>query len=164
MSCTVIDSPVGPLALTAGRAGLIRIEFGPIPSVPDPGSTAAADAHLAQAAQELVEYFAGTRTAFTIPLDRSTRRGFRGEVLDALEEVPYGEVVSYGELAAEAGRPGAARAVGTAMATNPLPVVVPCHRVVRAGGVLGHYGGGVEGKTTLLRLEGALSVDRPTRC
>jgi methylated-DNA-[protein]-cysteine S-methyltransferase len=111
-----------------------------------------------QAAVELEEYFAGRRRRFTIPLDRSARRGFRGEVLDALESVPYGETISYGELAAEAGRPGAARAVGSAMATNPLPIVVPCHRVTRAGGVLGHYGGGSDAKERLLRLEGALPV------
>jgi methylated-DNA-[protein]-cysteine S-methyltransferase len=151
----VIDTPIGPLALTAGPEGLVRIDFGPLPACPDPGDSDAAAAVLHQAAVELEEYFAARRTRFEVPLDRSTRTGFRGEVLDALERVPYGEVISYGELAAEAGRPGAARAVGTAMATNPLPIVVPCHRVTRAGGVLGGYGGGAGTKEQLLALEGA---------
>ena len=91
-------------------------------------------------------------------LDRSSRRGFRGEVLDALEGVPYGETVTYGELAGMAGRPLASRAVGTAMATNPLPVVVPCHRVLAAGGRLGGYGPGLALKERLLRMEGAWPV------
>jgi methylated-DNA-[protein]-cysteine S-methyltransferase len=156
VAIVVIDSPIGPLALTAGPAGLVQVEFGPVASGPDPGDDRASVAVVEQAAGELEEYFAGRRRGFTTALDRSGRRGFRGDVLAALESVPYGETISYGELAAEAGRPGAARAVGTAMATNPLPIVVPCHRVTRAGGVLGHYGGGTATKARLLRLEGAL--------
>ncbi len=154
MPVTVIDSPIGPLALTAGPAGMVRVDFGAVPLVDDPGGGAPAEAHLAQAADELEEYFAGSRRAFTVALDRSERRGFRGEVLTALETVPYGETVSYGELAGMAGRPLASRAVGTAMATNPLPLVVPCHRVVAAGGRLGGYGPGPELKLQLLELEG----------
>jgi methylated-DNA-[protein]-cysteine S-methyltransferase len=154
MSTTVIDTPIGPLALTAGPGGLVRIDFGPIPGCLDPGPGPEADAHLQRAVTELEEYFAGERRRFTVVLDRSARKGFRGEVLGALEQVPYGEVVTYGELAADAGRPGAARAVGTAMATNPLPIVVPCHRVVAAGGALGGYGPGVATKVQLLELEG----------
>ena len=156
MAITVIDSPIGPLALTAGPAGLVRIDFGPVAGGPDPGDDPASVAVVGQAAAELEEYFAGRRRRFTVALDRSGRRGFRGDVLDALESVRYGETISYGELAAEAGRPGAARAVGTTMATNPLPIVVPCHRVTRSGGVLGRYGGGTDTKERLLRLEGAL--------
>jgi methylated-DNA-[protein]-cysteine S-methyltransferase len=151
----VIDSPIGPLALTGGPAGLVRVDFGPVPLVDDPGGGATAEAHLARAADELEEYFAGSRRAFTVMLDRSERRGFRGEVLGALETVPYGETVSYGELAGMAGRPLASRAVGTAMATNPLPLVVPCHRVVAAGGRLGGYGPGPELKAQLLEMEGS---------
>jgi methylated-DNA-[protein]-cysteine S-methyltransferase len=151
---TVIDSPIGPLALTAGPAGLVRIDFGPLPTIVDPGGGAPAEAHLAQGTDELEEYFAGRRRAFTVPLDRSERRGFRGEVLTALETVPYGETVTYGELAGMTGRPLASRAVGTAMATNPLPLVVPCHRVIAAGGRLGGYGPGPELKVKLLELEG----------
>jgi methylated-DNA-[protein]-cysteine S-methyltransferase len=158
MPVTVIDSPIGPLALSAGVDGLVRIDFGPVPTVDDPGGGAGAEAHLARAADELEEYFAGRRTAFTVALDRSSRRGFAGEVLAALETVPYGETVSYGELAGMAGRPRASRAVGTTMANNPLPLVVPCHRVVAAGGRLGGYGPGPELKVVLLELEGAWPV------
>jgi methylated-DNA-[protein]-cysteine S-methyltransferase len=154
----VIDSPIGPLAISAGPEGIVRIDFGPEPSVADPGGGAAAEAHLARAVGELEEYFAGRRTTFTVALDRSGRAGFRGEVLAALETVPYGETVSYGELAGMAGRPLASRAVGSAMATNPLPLVVPCHRVIAAGGRLGGYGPGPDLKVLLLELEGAWPV------
>jgi methylated-DNA-[protein]-cysteine S-methyltransferase len=157
MASTVVDSPIGPLSLTAGSAGLVRVDFGPVASIADPGGGSAAEAHVVQAADELEEYFSGARTAFTVTLDRSSRSGFRGDVLACLEQVPYGELVTYGELAALAGRPGAARAVGTAMATNPLPIVVPCHRVTRSGHI-GGYGPGVATKEQLLRLEGALPV------
>ncbi len=158
MPVTVVDSPIGPLSLTAGPAGLVRIAFGPVPHEPDPGGGTGAQAHLDQGVQELDEYFAGRRTAFTVALDRSARRGFRGEVLTALETVPYGETVTYGELAGMAGRPLASRAVGTAMATNPLPLVVPCHRVLAAGHRLGGYGPGPALKEQLLRLEGSWPV------
>jgi methylated-DNA-[protein]-cysteine S-methyltransferase len=151
---SVIDTPIGPLALTTGPDGLVRIDFGAVPSIADPGGGPGAEAHLGRAADELDEYFIGRRCTFTVALDRSSRRGFLGEVLDALEAVPYGETVSYGELAGMAGRPRASRAVGTAMATNPLPIVVPCHRVVAAGGALGGYGPGVATKVKLLELEG----------
>jgi methylated-DNA-[protein]-cysteine S-methyltransferase len=154
MSRSVIDTMIGPLTITAGPEGVVRIDFGPIASVDDPGPSAPADIHVQRAADELAEYFGGHRTHFTVVLDRRAREGFRGEVLTALEAVPHGETVTYGELAEMAGRPRAARAVGTAMATNPLPIVVPCHRVVRTGGVLGAYGGGVDTKAALLALEG----------
>jgi methylated-DNA-[protein]-cysteine S-methyltransferase len=153
MPTTVIDSPIGPLALTAGPDGLVRVDFGPVPSVVDPGGGPGAKEHLARAGEQIEEYFRGERRAFAVALDRSSRRGFRGEVLAALEAVPYGETVSYGELASMAGRPRASRAVGSAMATNPLPLLVPCHRVVAAGG-LGGYGPGPEVKLQLLELEG----------
>jgi methylated-DNA-[protein]-cysteine S-methyltransferase len=155
---TVIDSPIGPLTLSAGSEGLVRIDFGPVASVADPGGGSTAEDHLDVGARQLDEYFSGRRTAFTVALDRSDRVGFRGEVLVALETVPYGETVSYGELAGMAGRPLASRAVGTAMATNPLPLVVPCHRVIAAGGRLGGYGPGPELKVRLLELEGAWPV------
>jgi len=115
----------------------------------------AATTMLDRTVQELAEYFAGERTVFEVPIDRRARRGFRGEVLDALEQVRFGETVTYGQLAARSGRPRAARAVGSAMATNPIVVLVPCHRVVPSTGGIGHFGGGVEAKRTLLRLEGA---------
>lgn len=158
MPVTVVDSPIGPLALTAGDAGLVRIDFGPVPHGPDPGGGPRARGHLDRGARELDEYFGGRRTVFTVALDRSARTGFRGEVLAALETVSYGETVTYGELAGMAGRPLASRAVGTAMATNPLPLVVPCHRVLAGGHRLGGYGPGPELKEQLLRLEGSWPV------
>lgn len=109
-----------------------------------------------EVAIELEEYFAGRRRRFTMPVDLDeTDATFRRRALEVLhDEVPFGETVTYGGLAEMAGRPGAARAVGTAMATNPVPIVVPCHRVVAAGGSLGGYGGGLPMKRKLLALEG----------
>ena len=103
---------------------------------------------------ELVGYFAGRVREFRIPLDLSLAHGFDRRALAALAEVPYGTTLTYGELAARAGNPRASRAAGHACATNPLPIVVPCHRVVRADGSLGNYSGGVRTKEELLRLEG----------
>jgi methylated-DNA-[protein]-cysteine S-methyltransferase len=106
--------------------------------------------------RQLDEYFDGSRTAFDVPLDWRLSSGFRREVLHELTAVGYGETVSYQELARRSGRPQASRAVGSAMATNPIPVVVPCHRVLRTGGGLGGYAGGLEAKRRLLTLEGVL--------
>ena len=106
-------------------------------------------------ARELDEYFGGRRRRFDVPVDLRLAAGFRRTVLDHLPEVPYGAVASYGAVAALAGNPKAVRAVGTACATNPVPIVVPCHRVVRSDGALGGYLGGMEAKRTLLELEGA---------
>jgi len=114
-----------------------------------------APARLAPAARQLEEYFSGHRTAFDLPLDLRLSGGFRRDVLTRLREVAYGTTASYASLAAAAGSPRAVRAVGTACATNPLPVVVPCHRVVRSDGALGGYVGGAEAKRTLLTLEAA---------
>lgn len=112
----------------------------------------------------LEDYLAGTRRDLDVPLDWAlVRGGFRRDALEALHGVPYGEVVSYTELAALAGRPRAVRAAGTACATNPIPVVIPCHRVVRSGGMLGNYGGSVPLKARLLRLEGVEVVGDPPR-
>nr|WP_249419734.1 methylated-DNA--[protein]-cysteine S-methyltransferase [Rhabdothermincola salaria] len=132
-----------------------RIEFGAWPPPPDDEVSARATAVLEQACSELDEYFAGSRTSFDVAIDwaRATS-GFRSRVLHELALVPFGEVVSYAELAGRAGNPNAARAVGSAMATNPWPIVVPCHRVVRSGGALGQYGGGPDVKARLLALEG----------
>jgi methylated-DNA-[protein]-cysteine S-methyltransferase len=156
VATTVLETEIGPLTVEAGTAGLRRIEFGAWPAPPDDEESAAADAVLVQACAELAEYFSHRRTAFEVPIDWArASSGFRARVLATLVAVPYGEVVSYGELAARAGAPNAARAVGSAMATNPWPIVVPCHRVVRSGGVLGNYGGGTDVKAHLLALEGA---------
>ena len=107
--------------------------------------------------RELDEYFAGRRREFDLDLDwRLVRSRFASRVLHATARVPYGATTSYGEVAAEAGNARAFRAAGTALGHNPIPIVVPCHRVLRAGGVLGNYGGGPEMKAVLLKLEGAL--------
>jgi methylated-DNA-[protein]-cysteine S-methyltransferase len=118
---------------------------------------------LDEALRELDQYFAGKRTRFELPLDWSlVGSGFYGRVLRQTAKVPYGATATYGEVAARAGNPRAFRAAGTALATNPIPLVVPCHRVLRAGGVLGNYGGGPEMKRFLLELEGAIGKALPT--
>lgn len=158
-----IDSPVGALLLAATPAGLVRVAFeregfeAVLESVATrlgPRVLQAPD-RLDPAARQLDEYFAGARTAFDLPLDRSLSSGFRGRVHAYLPEIGYGRTESYGEVAAHLGNPGAVRAVGTACATNPLPVVVPCHRVLRSDGSVGGYLGGPAAKTTLLELEHA---------
>jgi methylated-DNA-[protein]-cysteine S-methyltransferase len=145
MSHASIDTPIGPLTVVTTMHGVSEVHFG-APAVVGGENGPEADRILSEALGQLEQYFAGARIVFDVPLDRSARRGFRGEVLDALERVPYGEVITYGDLACRAGRPGAARAVGTAMATNPIAVIVPCHRVLPAGGGVGGFGGGVPAK------------------
>jgi methylated-DNA-[protein]-cysteine S-methyltransferase len=156
------DSPVGPLLVAVTPAGLVRVGF-------DREDDEAVLDELAarvsprvvrsarrtdEVRRELDEYFAGRRDHFDLPLDWRLARGFRRQVLERLHaEVPYGRTVSYLELATLVGNPKASRAVGTAMATNPIPIVVPCHRVLRSGGHLGGYGGGLPAKRLLLALE-----------
>lgn len=159
-----LDSPVGPLLLAATPAGLVRVAF---TTVEDPDAVLAALAgavsprvleapgRLDEVARELDEYFAGRRHGFDVPVDLRLAHGFRRAVLDRLVEVPYAGTVSYAELAARAGSPRAVRAVGTACALNPVPLVVPCHRVVRSDGAPGNYRGGTEAKLRLLALEAA---------
>lgn len=156
-----IDSPLGPLLLVATERGLARIAF----TRQDHGEVLSqlaatvsprilpAPARLDAAARELDEYFAGTRRTFDLPLDPTTTGGFRRSVQLLLPSIGYGTTVSYTELAARAGRPSAVRAAASACATNPLPVVVPCHRVLRTDGSLGGYLGGLEAKRTLIDLE-----------
>lgn len=107
-----------------------------------------------EARRELDEYFAGDRTAFDVPLDWAWTTAFRREVLRATAQIPYGRTSSYRDVATAAGSPRAVRAAGTALATNPLPILVPCHRVLRTDGALGQYLGGPEAKAQLLALEG----------
>ena len=160
-----VDSPVGPLLLAATDAGLVRVAYAREDHERVLADLAArisprvlrAPARLDAAARELDDYFAGRRRAFDLPLDLRLARGFRRSVLTHLPEIDYGSTASYATLAAAAGSPRAVRAVGTACATNPLPVVVPCHRVVRSDGALGQYIGGTEAKHALLVLEGARS-------
>ena len=114
-----------------------------------------APARLETAARELDEYFTGRRRAFDLPLDWRLSSGFRHAVLSRLPEIGYGQTASYAAVAALAGHPKAVRAAATACATNPLPVVVPCHRVIYSDGRMGRYLGGAEAKSTLLTLEAA---------
>jgi len=144
------DSPVGELTVVVGPDGVRRIELGGV--TPADGDPDRDD----EIAAELDEYFVGRRRRFTMPVDLAgVTTPFRRRVLETLHrDVAFGETVSYGELAVMAGRPGAARAVGSTMATNPVPIVVPCHRVLAAGGAIGGYGAGLGTKRTLLALEG----------
>jgi methylated-DNA-[protein]-cysteine S-methyltransferase len=160
----VQDTPIGPLTLAATGEGLVRVGFGGEDRVLEDLATEVSPrvvrlpARLDDLRHQLDEYFAGRRHRFEVPLDRRLSHGYRRRVLEALSEVPYGETVSYKDLAVRTGNPGASRAVGSAMATNPIPIVVPCHRVLRSGGALGGYGGGIDRKVWLLRLEGALAL------
>jgi methylated-DNA-[protein]-cysteine S-methyltransferase len=158
-----VDSPVGRLLVAATSLGLVRVAYVSeghdtvLQSLSDGISPRVLHrpARLDAVARQLDEYFAGRRQRFELPLDWRLSTGFRRTVLHHLPEIPYGETATYAAVAAMAGRPRATRAVGGACATNPLPVVVPCHRVVRSDGALGGYLGGVEAKTTLLALEAA---------
>lgn len=156
-----VDSPHGPLLVAATEAGVVRVAFAledhaavldRLAATVSP-RVLAAPARLDGAARQLDEYFAGRRRTFDLPIDLRLARGFRRQVLDHLREVPYGATATYTALAAAAGRPRAVRAVGSACATNPVPIVVPCHRVVRTDGTIGQYLGGTEVKRALLAME-----------
>jgi methylated-DNA-[protein]-cysteine S-methyltransferase len=157
-------SPVGWLGLVSGREGLVAIVFAGDPAgvrhriaEAHPLAVEGEDATLAEAVRQLDEYFRGVRRRFNLPLDLRGLSSFAGAVLRALSGVPCGQTVTYGGLAALAGRPGAARAVGRVMAANPLPIVIPCHRVLGADGRLVGYSGGegIATKERLLRFEAA---------
>ncbi|MFF3752220.1 methylated-DNA--[protein]-cysteine S-methyltransferase [Streptomyces sp. NPDC002018] len=164
----VMGTGIGPLLLAATRQGLVSVAFhahGPVREKAlqqlrdrlGAEPVESASGLLAEPIRELSAYFAGELREFGLPLDWSLSGGFNRQVLRELATgVPYGTVVGYGELARRAGRPGAAQAVGAAMGSNPLPVVVPCHRVVESDGGLGGFGGGLETKRRLLALEGVL--------
>ncbi|MER5910244.1 methylated-DNA--[protein]-cysteine S-methyltransferase [Streptomyces sp. NPDC001982] len=165
----VVGTGIGPLLLAATRDGLVNVVFHATDAVRDralgqlaarlgtepveaPGSPL-----LTEAIRQVEAYFAGERHDFELPLDWSLISGFNRQVLRELASgVPYGTVVGYGDLAGRVGQPGAAQAVGAAMGANPLPVVVPCHRVVESDGGIGGFGGGLEAKRKLLALEGVL--------
>lgn len=138
-----------------GEAGRARDPVPPAESGP------AAARHAARLVQELSAYFAGRGKRFTVPLDLHGHTAFRQTIWRALAEVPPGETVTYGELAARAGRPLGARAAGQACGANPVPIVVPCHRVLAARGCIGGFGGGLERKRLLLRLEGIAWLENP---
>ncbi len=161
-----VDTPVGSLLLAATDKGLVRVAF-------DGNGNGGHDTALAQLAglvsprvlaaprrldpvvHQLDEYFAGRRATFDVPLDLRLATGFRLAVIQHLPAIQYGRTETYAQVAAAAGSPRAVRAVGTACALNPVPVVVPCHRVVRSDGSYGQYAGGAEAKRTLLTMEAA---------
>jgi methylated-DNA-[protein]-cysteine S-methyltransferase len=160
---TTIDSPVGTLLLAATDKGLLRVAFESegLDKVLDTLGTKISHRilkspkRLDPAAREIDEYFERKRTSFDLTLDLSLSSGFRQLVQKHLPRIAYGTTESYKQVAAIVGNPKAMRAVGTACATNPLPIVVPCHRVLRTDGTLGGYAGGLAAKTALLRLESA---------
>ncbi|MEZ0447483.1 methylated-DNA--[protein]-cysteine S-methyltransferase [Cellulomonas sp. ICMP 17802] len=161
-----VDSPVGSLLLARTPQGLVRVAF----AVQDHDAVLQglaqtvsprvleAPGQLDDVARELDEYFAGRRTVFDVPLDLRLLRGFRRDVVLHLPEIPYGRTASYAAMAGLAGSPRAVRAVGTACALNPLPLVLPCHRVVRSDGSPGQYAGGADAKVALLALETAVGA------
>lgn len=166
-----VGTPMGTLTVTAGPEGVTGItwadrgggggadvaEAGPGGGTREDGRRMSpAERTAAAAARQISEYVNGERRSFDLVLDLEEQSPFRRRVLEELARVPYGETISYGELAERCGRPGAARAVGNAVGRNPVPVVLPCHRVIRSDGTPGEYGGGRERKRQLLRLEGAL--------
>lgn len=181
---TVREYPIGPLLLAATSAGLVTVAFHAgeatvvrtlrrladrldaeptmlqeraVRAGQDVDDQDSGPDVLIRTTEELDAYFAGTLKEFSVPLDWSLASVFHTRVLTALTRtVRYGQVTGYQNLAQEVGEPGAARAVGVAMGANPLPVVVPCHRVVESGGGIGGFGGGLETKRTLLALEGVL--------
>ena len=156
-----MDSPVGPLLLAATPAGLVRVAFEREnhDEVLAELSTAISPRILRSSrrvddvARQIDEYFAGRRRLFEVPVDLQLSKGFRRAVLTHLLEIPYGLTESYTVVARSAGNPHAVRAAGSACATNPIPLVVPCHRVVRSDGTYGQYRGGPEAKHLLLSLE-----------
>ena len=155
-----VDSPLGPLVVAATPKGLVRVSYGDEGRVLDDLAARLSPrvlespARLDAARRELDEYFDGKREAFDLPLDWSLTRGFSGRVLRATARIGFGEISTYAEVASRAGSPRAVRAAGNALGSNPMPVVVPCHRVLRTGGALGGYTGGLERKQFLLGLEG----------
>lgn len=156
-----VDSPIGPLLLAATQKGLVRVAFDledfdtVLTALADKVSPRVLESRhrLDAVATELDEYFAGRRQEFDLPLDFAMSSGFRQDVQRYLPHIGYGQTQSYRQVAEGVGNPKAVRAVGTACATNPLPVVVPCHRVLRSDGSLGGYLGGLEAKSLLLELE-----------
>lgn len=160
----VADSPLGPLTVIVTPRGLVRLSYAG-DGVDEQLDELAlrisprimeAPERTDDVRRQLDEYFAGRRHAFDVPIDWRLVRGFAGGVLRATAHIPFGSVSSYREVAARAGSPNAYRAAGNALGSNPIPIVVPCHRVLHAGGGLGGYTGGLERKEYLLRLEGVL--------
>ena len=157
-----LDSPVGPILAASTPRGVVRVSF-PTESADEVLADLAAavsprileaPARLEEVRRELDEYFNGERKDFELALDWRLTSGFRRRVLRATARIPYGETATYAQVAGSAGNPRAYRAAGSALGANPIPIIVPCHRVLRTGGALGGYGGGLEVKDLLLHLEG----------
>lgn len=159
-----LDSPLGPLVAAATPKGLVRLSYDTVQLDSVLGELAArvsprileAPERLDEVRREIDEYFAGRRRRFDLPIDWALTSGFVRKVLRATARIPFGEVASYGEIAGKAGSPKASRAAGNALGSNPIPIVVPCHRVLRTGGNIGGYTGGLDKKRFLLRVEGVL--------
>lgn len=156
------DTPWGRMALAAGPQGVVRVILPGQDCRTEPNrlrrrsggrASSEAEAHSENAEREVREYLAGRRRSFTVPVDLDGMSPFQRRTLRETRQVPFGETVAYGELASRVGRPRAARAVGQAMARNPVPLLVPCHRVVASSGGLGGFGGGLDLKRRLLALE-----------
>jgi len=152
----LVDTPIGTLRLVSDGESITKIEF-PEQFQPDDGGTKTNDAALTACATQLTEYFSGQRNQFTLPLNAGGT-DFQQEVWAALSKIPFGELRSYSDIAVAIGRPKAVRAVGAANGRNPLPIVVPCHRVIGSNGSLTGFAGGLAMKTQLLKLEGALLI------
>ncbi len=158
------DSPFGPITLAATDRGLVRLNLPRydaddfLARLSEEISPAMLElpARLDPVRRELDDYFEGRLKRFTVPLDWQLIHGFQKKVLKRTYAIPYGKTLTYGEVAAEAGNPRAFRAAGTALGRNPIPLIVPCHRVTRSGGDPGNYGGGPEMKRSLLEMEGSL--------
>jgi methylated-DNA-[protein]-cysteine S-methyltransferase len=158
-----VETPFGTYVVAATEVGLVSLSFEHDPDVAVDVLARRLSPRIVRAPgrvdairRELDEYFAGRRKRFDIPLDWSLVQGFNRKVLEATARIPYGGVSTYSDMARSAGSPRAARAAGNALHNNPIPIVVPCHRVLRTGGGLGGYGGGLDMKQRLLELEGVL--------
>lgn len=164
-----VDSPFGPLLIAATSRGLVKVG---LPSYDEDETlqdlaarisprVLEAPARLDEVRRQLDGYFSGRLHAFDLPLDWQLSKGFRLRALRAIDRIPYGKTRSYTQIATSAGNERAVRAAGTACGSNPIPIVVPCHRVLRSGGGLGGYGGGLPMKKALLELEGVLGESSP---
>ena len=154
MNYSYLDTPIGTLLIAGDRDAVRRIEFPEEgkPARPEPDWIESALGPIAEAVCQLREYFSGQRTSFNLPLAPEGTE-FQRNVWRRLQDIPYGETISYGELAKRVGNPKASRAVGAANGLNPLPIVIPCHRVIGSNGKLTGFGGGLPTKEALLTLE-----------
>ncbi|GGN25151.1 methylated-DNA-[protein]-cysteine S-methyltransferase [Actinoplanes campanulatus] len=146
----VIETPIGPLGVTVDGPAVVGVRFAarPGPSTEHP------------AVEQLRDYFSGTLTDFTVPFELRGGSEFERAVWGEIAKIPYGEMITYGAIATALGDPGAARAVGTACNRNPIPVIVPCHRVVGAGGKMVGFGGGLDRKRILLEIEARVALQK----